>query len=95
MSQSTNLTQELDVIFYRNQLPLTNKYNPYQRHYYLNSDGVTSDGLLIHPTELEDNGVSFYCQVMIGNSLINVTSPLAVLTVAGKTERERGRRNEY
>ena len=85
---ATGATQSLDVVFFRNESPLTDKYYLPARHYYINENGVTVTGLVITPTTLEDNGVLFKCQVFINNQLVNVSSPQVSLIVAGEGERE-------
>ncbi|XP_019853934.1 PREDICTED: flocculation protein FLO11-like isoform X1 [Amphimedon queenslandica] len=79
---ATGANVSLDVVFFRNESPLLNKYNTPARHHYMTDDGVTVTGLIISPTTLEDNGVLFKCQVFINNQLVNVSSPQVSLIVA-------------
>ena len=81
---ATGATKSLDVVFFRNDSPLTDKYNLPARHYYTNEDGIIVTGLTITPTTLEDNGVLFKCQVYVNNQLVNVSSPQVSLIVAGE-----------
>ena len=89
-SSSSGTTEPLDVVFFRNESPMTNKYRMPSRHFYTTDDGFTATGLLIDPTRLEDNDVKFKCQVFINEHIVNVSSPQVTIIVAGKGGRERG-----
>ena len=80
---SSGTTENLDVRFIRNSVPLTDKHNLPARHFYATDDGFTITGLLIYPTTLEDNGAIFQCQVVINGQAVNITSPKATMIVAG------------
>lgn len=90
-SSSSGTTEPLDVVFFRNESPMTNKYHMPSRHFYTTDDGLTATGLVIDPTRLEDNDVKFKCKVFINQHIVNVSSPQVTIIVAGKGGREGGR----